>query len=274
MEVRAISPGLEVAPPQHQRSRKSMQSTQPENMTDQSTVQWNRSVNENDYMFSQEERSSRNWVFIVAITVAVTAVIVGGAVGGGLGASLANCRQNLGASLSSCQNNLSQCENASPTTTNDSLFTATATSSAAFETTTAGLLVNYTVEPPSKVFNVTLDCDALAASMQVTQAQEKFSVYCGVDFGTGSRVDRNGNDVVLADIVRFTSYSMQDCLEACSQYTGKSQLWGVSNSCGSVNFQVGMANNPTGNCWLKNSTVIHSPGAGRCDNCISATKVS
>ncbi|TGJ85793.1 hypothetical protein E0Z10_g3013 [Xylaria hypoxylon] len=249
-----------------------MQSSQPENMTDQDTVRWNHSLNENDHLSYQEERSWRNWARIVTITVAATAVIVGGAVGGGLGASLANCRQNLGASLSSCENDLSQCENAPLTATKDPPFATT--SSAAFETTTGGLLVNYTIEPPSKVFNVSVDCDALAASIQVTQAQEKFLVYCGVDFGTGDRINRDGDDVVLADIARFTSYSMQDCLEACSQYTYKSQLWGVNNACGSVNFQVLIAKNPTGNCWLKNSTITHSPGAGQCDYCIGATKIS
>ncbi|KAI0533965.1 hypothetical protein GGR58DRAFT_484741 [Xylaria digitata] len=262
MEVRPISPGLEVAQFQHQRSRKSMQSPQPENMTDQNTVLWNHSLNENQYFPPQEERSHRNWARIFALTVAATALIVGGTVGGGLGASLANCRQSLG-----------QCENMflTATTTKDS--PSTTTSSAAFETTTGGLLVNYTAEPRSKVFSVSVDCDALAASVQVAQTQEKFLVYCGVDFGTGHRVNREGNDVVLADIVRFTTYSMQDCLEACSQYTNKSQLWGVSNSCGSVNFQVGMAKNPTGNCWLKNSTITYSSGTGKCDQYISATKI-
>ncbi|KAI0914255.1 hypothetical protein F4823DRAFT_396897 [Ustulina deusta] len=249
--MRAISPGLEVAPHQYR----------------------HHSTNKNDPLPFKKEGSWRNWICIITITVTATALIVGGAVGGGLGASLASCRQNLGV-VQSCDNsNSNQCENASPITTKDLPLTTT-TSSAAFQTTTGGLLVNYKIEPPSKVFNISVDCDTLAGSIQVTQDQEKFLVYCGVDFGHGNRKDKNGNEIILADIIGIIAYSMDDCLEACSRYTYNSQLWGVNSSCGSVTLRVDMANTTKSNCWLKNSTITHSPGAGSCDVCIGATKIS
>lgn len=109
----------------------------------------------------------------------------------------------------------------------------------------------------------------------MTQAQEKFLVYCGVDFKEGPDwTNRDGSDVVLADLLILIAYSMADCLQACSQYTAKSQAWDRPSSCGSVTFKPNIGNFTNGNCWLKNSTVTHDPGDGVCDDCISATKIS
>ncbi len=85
LEMRAISPGLEVAPHQYR----------------------HHSTNNNDHLPFKKEGSWRNWICIITITVTATALIVGGAVGGGLGASLASCRQNLGV-VQSCDNNNSK----------------------------------------------------------------------------------------------------------------------------------------------------------------------
>ncbi|KAI8633314.1 hypothetical protein F5Y19DRAFT_417423 [Xylariaceae sp. FL1651] len=186
-----------------------------------------------------------------AIVVAVTATVVGAAIGGGLGSSLSSCQRN----LSHCQATPSQ--SSSPTTPD--LHSATS-SAAAFETTTGGLVVDYVPELPANVFSLGDNCTELAASTQVTNLTDKFSVYCNVDFSIGSRHDGNGKTIQLADIACITSYSLVDCLEACSDYTMRSQKSGIDNSCGSVTFQLAMSGSPHTNCCLKNSTITHTAG--------------
>ncbi|KAI3318495.1 hypothetical protein HD806DRAFT_526223 [Xylariaceae sp. AK1471] len=241
------------------------QQSQPLSPGKQAALLWHTPTQADGAPSRGERVKSRNWVIIVTIVIAVTAIVVGAAIGGGLGASLASCKRDLGAAQSSGNVSIG-----ATVTLRDP--PSTTINSAAFETTTSGLLVNYEVKPPLNVFNLSLDCDDLSASQQVTPLNEFFLVYCDVDLTSGPRTDKSGNDVILADIISIISYSMADCLEACSQYNRWSQQWDVDNECGSVTFAVQMAENAYGNCWLKNSTVM--PGTLSHFGYISATKIS
>ncbi|KAI1821976.1 hypothetical protein F4861DRAFT_424021 [Xylaria intraflava] len=212
----------------------------------------------------------------IAIWVAATAVIVGGAVGGGLGGALANSATQ----LSNCQTSLSTCqgpqavtqsESPSPTT---NLLDNTATSSMPIQTTTKGLYVNYEPQPHSKVSTINVDCKTLNDSVQTTHKGDKFHVYCGVDFGSGKRKNGSGKDIVLADLVGIFAYSVADCLQACSQYNFQAKVRKDSGRCGAITLDIDMANKTDGNCWLKNSTLTHTPGGGACKECVSATEIS
>ncbi|KAI0837691.1 hypothetical protein F5Y06DRAFT_62760 [Hypoxylon sp. FL0890] len=216
-------------------------------------------------------QKEKGWVHIAVIAVVLTTSIVGAAVGGGLGAS-----------LSTCQSNLSQYRDVTlttqilPSTTNNSFPMATSASStaAAFPTTTGGLLVNYTIEPFAKIYNLQVECANLSSTYQMSQDGDKYSVYCGQAFGAGNMKDGNNNDVVVRDILSVIAYSMADCLQACSQYTYWSRLAGISTSCGAVMWTSDVAHSHnTGNCFLKNSTITIGVGTEACSWCYSATKV-
>ena len=53
----------------------------------------------------------------------------------------------------------------------------------------------------------------------------------------------------------FISYSMDDCIEACSTMN----MFAVRAACAGVTFKPTMSEFPGGNCWLKNAT---GPGSG------------
>ncbi|KAI1814032.1 hypothetical protein GGS20DRAFT_585875 [Poronia punctata] len=60
-------------------------------------------------------------------------------------------------------------------------------SSTAVPTTTDGLLLNYKPELASRNASLSVDCDSLESSIQVTEAKEKFLVYCGKNYRKGGR---------------------------------------------------------------------------------------
>ena len=65
---------------------------------------------------------------------------------------------------------------------------------------------------------------------------------------------------VVADISGIISYSVKDCVNACSVFNTAANVGGRDLKCQAVVFNSFMANStklkPTrGNCWLKNGTV-------------------
>ncbi|KAI2643130.1 hypothetical protein GGS21DRAFT_135 [Xylaria nigripes] len=213
----------------------------------------------------ESREKKRKWFGVIAVTAAVTAVIVGAAVGGGVGASLASAQRSLKSSLSSCQRDLSGCRAGTPTSSSNST---------PFTTNKDGLILDYVVEPARNIYNVSVDCASLDNQVYTTSKNENFMVYCDVNFGSGDLVDKDGKSVILADIIAMTAYSLTDCLQACSQFTAHSKKWDVDNECGAVTFAKNMATHADGNCWLKNSTIRHTAGAGRNVDAVSATKIS
>ncbi|KAI1433361.1 hypothetical protein GGR50DRAFT_509194 [Xylaria sp. CBS 124048] len=221
------------------------------------------------------ERRGRSWICIAAASAAVTAVIVAAIVGGGVGGSLASTTGK----LATCQTNLTACQSAylamnpqDVTVPNPQALPASG--AAPPETTAAGTsLTDYKVAPAQDVISIDVDCSALNNTIQTTPKKDDFHVYCGVDFGSGKRVDGQGRDIILADIVGINAYSLPDCLQACSQYNFESKKWGSPLRCGAVTLAVDMAKKPDGNCWLKNSTLTHTAGGGASSDSISATMV-
>ncbi|KAI1266646.1 hypothetical protein F5Y18DRAFT_362588 [Xylariaceae sp. FL1019] len=298
MEVVSFEPsGLEVVHPQHHSPQ--YQSTSPpqgslqspmtqhessEAMADQykgysaSTQQeplpsWHyveQSIPEEHAMnVNQPSRKSwSRWPFVAAVIAA--AVIVGAAIGGGVGSKLSSCEADLRRyqSVSETASFLSS-QSTTPTFTES---VSTTSSAPALETTAVdgGLITNYVAALPNNVYSLGDNCSDLATTTQTTSSQTKFSVYCNVDFGSGSRTGGDGSNITLSDLICLTSYSMQDCLNACGDYSYRASKSGRDDFCGSVTYSIYMSKLATDNCCLKNSTVTHREGYTNCDGCISA----
>ena len=109
-------------------------------------------------------------------------------------------------------------------------------------------------EPPN-VNSVAVDCPNLNNKQITTQTGDKFSFSCGFDIGTGLAAQGGG---IISDIAGIVSYSVSDCVDACSEFSRQSDKWGVAMRCTSVTFDSDMKNVTQtwgGNCWLKNGTV-------------------
>ncbi|KAI0399746.1 hypothetical protein F4802DRAFT_610628 [Xylaria palmicola] len=269
MEV--VQPGLEVLTHQHQHQQYGQNGQQ----------QWEEQQGQKplpgqlpSYQVDDPSPRKRGWGPAAAIATAITAVVIGATVGGGLGASLSSCKNELGY-FSPRGSAVSQCQTLMTAT--NPIPSSTTTTSPAFPTTTNGLLVNYTVESPGNIENLAADCTSLTSTLQITPFQDKFSVYCYQDFGTGNLKDNDNRDVVVDDVMLLIAYSMADCLQACSQYTRRSQALGIDSSCGAVVWVSDMSHfnhYQDGNCALKNSTVKFGYGNKGCGWCYSATKVN
>ncbi|KAI0150227.1 hypothetical protein GGR57DRAFT_200978 [Xylariaceae sp. FL1272] len=212
------------------------------------------------------------WPLVASVTVAV--LIVGGAVGGGVGSKLSSCEADLRrhqAVSEAVTSTISQSTSLQSTTPTSTDSVSTTSSAPALETTDGGLITNYVAELPSNVYSLADNCTELAATTQTTSSgKTKFSLYCDVDFGTGRRKDGDGNNITLSDLICLSSYSMQDCLNACGDYTYRSSKSGRDAVCGSVTYSIFMSTSATNNCCLKNSTVTHTEGSGYKNGCISA----
>ena len=124
------------------------------------------------------------------------------------------------------------------------------------------LVTNYTVVPPSQVYNVPLDCEKLATSIQTTSVQttsvRRYKIYCGVDFGNAlpsTQSDSIGSPLLYTNLARVIAYSLNDCLEACSWLNFfATEYWGCHSVYYSSRLHDSLAFGSIGNCWLKNGT--------------------
>ncbi|KAH7268535.1 hypothetical protein MRS44_011198 [Fusarium solani] len=175
------------------------------------------------------------WLFTI-IVVAITAAIVGGGVGGGLGAALSNC-----------QNSDSKCS-AEAVGSDESSTTANPTPSA---TTSAAF---FTPTPASQIRNLTWFCEEAeqTKTIQLTSGFE-FKVYCGTDGGGANSAEGGG---ALKDLVGIIAYSLEDCLQACTQMNAMDDNQDTGVTCKSVSFRANIAQSYKqygGNCWLKDA---------------------
>jgi hypothetical protein len=130
-------------------------------------------------------------------------------------------------------------------------------------------MVDYEVTPPSSIYNVTMDCDKLAKTTQRSGRQDKFSVFCRVDLLTGPRIDSEGNEFLLSDMVGLRAYRFQDCIDACSSTNALVNNKGTGKGCKSVTF-FNYLSDSYENCWLKNGSVTAAQGRASEDYVVSA----
>ncbi|KAI1821977.1 hypothetical protein F4861DRAFT_516589 [Xylaria intraflava] len=210
------------------------------------------------------KREKKRLVTIIAVWVAATAIIVGASIGGSLGSTVSD----LAVQLSSCQKDLSICrQSTSPSQLPETSDPSPTTSSAPAQTTTAGRLLNYVVEPPSKIYNLGENCDDLLQQMNASKGSD-FQLYCDLDLGRGTGKDVHGNPVISIDMVSITAYTLNDCMKACTGIASSSKH--SDSACRAVTFRLDMYNFPNGgNCWLKNSTLTTASGSRSCNGCAS-----
>jgi hypothetical protein len=121
----------------------------------------------------------------------------------------------------------SRCHNhTSPT---QSIPTPTAPSS--LPTTSASTTSVYTPLPPSAVPLINNSCPS---TILFSSKNDKYDCT--------EQIDLNGGD-----IISIIAYTLQDCIDACSQY---SAIQG-NNACQGVILNKKMSYQPRGNCWLK-----------------------
>ncbi|KAI8625022.1 hypothetical protein F5Y19DRAFT_480076 [Xylariaceae sp. FL1651] len=215
----------------------------------------------------------REWLLPAAIAAAATALIVGSTVGGALGAEVLQCRKDL--SQQPLATTSTSPTSSAPSTPSNPSTTSVAT----FQTTMDGKLLNYTVDSASQISTLSANCDSLSQEAQKTIFNESFLVFCGNWIGEGGHKDYSGNEVILKDIAGIIAYSLQDCLEACSNYTSRARKYGIDNACGSVTFRTDLGSTINSqvwaNCFLKNATArIPTGDKKNCNDCISATRTN
>lgn len=117
-------------------------------------------------------------------------------------------------------------------------ITATVTaSSATSTTTTAGLATDYAPLLPTQVSTLQYECDDGALRNSTTGQQ--FQLNCNKNF-PGS------------DLLNFVAYTLDDCIEACSNYNNINQ----TTICRGIVFNANMdliTEEYNGNCYLKSS---------------------
>lgn len=197
------------------------------------------------------------------LLVVVTALIVGGAVGGGVGGALASCNSQ----TSSLKDEVSSATgNTTTGAPSISVAIATVTVSATSPSSTTVIapidLSNYTVASPATVSEIFVDCPNLDDQTYTTTRGDEFTIYCDTDSGFGSP-SLEDSDLTLQVFAGFVSYSLKDCLEACSSYNAFSARNGVEEmQCRSITFNHKMsqsvATNGYVNCWIKNGTLAKS----------------
>jgi hypothetical protein len=128
------------------------------------------------------------------------------------------------------------------TTVTTTVTTTLATSASA--TPTSGF-TNLSVPAPSAVATLFLDCPALSSTTYTAaNSSNIFAITCGIDYP--------GYLIGNYDVTDIVAYSLQDCLQACSEIVGH----GIP--CAGATFISDMGGFQTGNCWLKGSLVSSS----------------
>ncbi|KAI1352348.1 hypothetical protein F5Y01DRAFT_313822 [Xylaria sp. FL0043] len=159
-----------------------------------------------------------------------------------------------------------------PTTTEPGGISSTISSSGPSGTTSSDLIENYIATPATQIYSLRIDCESLSASPQESALEERFDVHRSSDAAGGPKIDKDRNDVTLADIRSTIAYSLADCLQACSGYNQQSQIFGWGNSCGVVSFETILGGSSRSNCWYKNTTVLSTNFTAK-DHTITAVKL-
>jgi hypothetical protein len=182
-----------------------------------------------------------------ALVALVTLIVVGAALGGGLGSGLATARRHGASPLpaSVCPSLTSSLSTTSTTTTSSS--------------STASLTVynNYTVPDPSIINTLTLTCQngsiyqTLQQALSLTLYREQtFQYLCNRGYKGDTAADGRGT---LKTLASFVSYTVENCIEACSNMNG----WASETVCRAISFATNLAEdyeNWGTNCWLFNDT--------------------
>lgn len=91
--------------------------------------------------------------------------------------------------------------------------------------------------------------------------QDTYKITCNLDLASGGdATNLTGTAITLQDITGVNSYTLADCLLACSIYKTRQP----ASPCLSVTFNPDMAfasNNAGANCWLKNG-IVANPQSG------------
>lgn len=128
--------------------------------------------------------------------------------------------------------------------------TVTTTSPPSPSSTPTSGFTNFSVPAPKAITSLYLDCPALSSTTYIAQNSSNiFAITCDLDypsFYVGNK-----------DIVSIITYSLQDCLEACSQMSSR----GVA-SCAGALFIADLSAWLGGNCYLKSLLVTSSSGSG------------
>jgi hypothetical protein len=165
-----------------------------------------------------------------------TLIVVGAAVGGGLGSALAN-RIN--------RQNAAQ---------GPSTVTKTITASSS-PTSSSSLYNNFAPPDPTNVVSLATVCPEQNNQQYTTKRSEIFTYSCGEYFVGGDPASGGG---LLATYTGFVAYTVEDCIEACSNMNGYTQSLGTGPLCRAITFQPLLNQsymaNIGSNCWLFNST--------------------
>ncbi|KAI9815085.1 MAG: hypothetical protein M1827_002928 [Pycnora praestabilis] len=179
------------------------------------------------------------------LALALVLVIVIAAVGGGVGGSIA-------------VHDASKTRKTSATTVT--------VSSAPTSTSSSTNLTNLVVPLPNDVATVALDCPTSGTNSYTSGASITFSWQCGTDYNAGSENEAKNGTIV--DLTSLIAYSIEDCMEACSQMNALDVI-----TCAGVTFRSEMKHyyaTARANCWLKDSTGPGSSGQG---NIVAVAKI-
>jgi hypothetical protein len=125
------------------------------------------------------------------------------------------------------------------TMTMTTTVTAVPTTSATSTPTTG--FTNLFVPAPSTVTTVSLNCPSISSTTYTAyNSSNIFAITCSIGYPGG----HPGNE----DVTKVVAYSLQDCLEACSQLPSSG-----FTPCAGATFASTMSVNKYGNCFLKGS---------------------
>jgi hypothetical protein len=123
--------------------------------------------------------------------------------------------------------------------------TVTATLATSASATPTSGFTNLTVPESSTVTSLFLNCPAVSSTTYTAHNSSNiFAITCGIDYPS----EVIGN----YDITDIVAYSLQDCLQACSELVGN----GIP--CVGATFRSDMGVFPVGNCFLKGSLASSS----------------
>ena len=202
------------------------------------------------------------------LLVALTAIIVGAAVGGGVGSALSSCNSD----KSSLNNQLASCSTPSESTSTGSsespsvsvsIVTATVTLSSSPASGTSVVtpidLSNFTVVDPATIADIYTGCPGLDKTTYTSTRGDDYTIHCDTNSGYGSPTLEDPN-LTLQVFAGFVSYSLDDCMEACSAFNAFSNRNNLPEMrCRSITFDhklsTAIATNQYVNCWIKVSSL-------------------
>ena len=114
-----------------------------------------------------------------------------------------------------------------------------------------------------------MNCPDVNSQTYTTHWHETFTIACDVDYTGGLAADGGGE---IIDILGAITYSLEDCIEACSSINYQSKLYGFS-PCKSITWLWDIKNATAsfgGNCWLKNGTLATGTTGNPNIDCVSA----